>query len=162
MTFIPAAVKCAPVSQCACKKKKTQKLAVYAAASTNYCGEKRNVLIVSVLLPIAVNFELRSKTQRRIEVLVMGPVRNPVLSQRVRLFSLLPLVWESNQNSRVAGARPNQQPIGGSDPNHGGILSPPRAVRWVKLVCVCFITAGPITKLFAWGEEESGGHVLCG
>jgi hypothetical protein len=25
--------------------------------------------------------------------------------------------------------------------------------------CVCFITAGPITKLFAWGEE-SGGHVL--
>ena len=24
---------------------------------------------------------------------------------------------------------------------------------------VCFITAGPITKLFAWGEE-SGGHVL--
>jgi hypothetical protein len=27
-------------------------------------------------------------------------------------------------------------------------------------VCVCFMTAGPITKLFAWGEEESGGHVL--
>ena len=26
---------------------------------------------------------------------------------------------------------------------------------------VCFITAGPITKLCAWGEEESGGHVLC-
>jgi len=23
-------------------------------------------------------------------------------------------------------------------------------------VCVCFITAGPITKLFAWGGEESG------
>ncbi len=27
-------------------------------------------------------------------------------------------------------------------------------------VNVCFITAGPITKLCAWGEEESGGHVL--
>jgi hypothetical protein len=26
-------------------------------------------------------------------------------------------------------------------------------------VCV-FITAGPITKLCAWGEEDSGGHVL--
>jgi hypothetical protein len=26
-------------------------------------------------------------------------------------------------------------------------------------VCV-FITAGPSTKLFAGGEEESGGHVL--
>ena len=25
---------------------------------------------------------------------------------------------------------------------------------------VCFITAGPTTKLCAWGEEESGGHVL--
>jgi hypothetical protein len=25
---------------------------------------------------------------------------------------------------------------------------------------VCFITAGPITKLCALGEEESGGHVL--
>ena len=27
------------------------------------------------------------------------------------------------------------------------------------IVCV-FITAGPITKLFAGGEEESGGHAL--
>ena len=27
---------------------------------------------------------------------------------------------------------------------------------------VCFITAGPITKLFAWGGEDSGGHVLQG
>jgi hypothetical protein len=27
-------------------------------------------------------------------------------------------------------------------------------------LCV-FITAGPVTKLFAGGEEESGGHVLC-
>ena len=25
---------------------------------------------------------------------------------------------------------------------------------------VCFITAGPITKLFAWGGEDCGGHVL--
>jgi len=30
----------------------------------------------------------------------------------------------------------------------------------VPFTCVCFITAGPITKLFAGGEEESGGHVL--
>jgi hypothetical protein len=27
---------------------------------------------------------------------------------------------------------------------------------WNAELCVCFITAGPITKLFAWGEEESG------
>jgi hypothetical protein len=32
--------------------------------------------------------------------------------------------------------------------------------RAVPRFCVCFITAGPITKLCAWGEEESGGHVL--
>ena len=31
---------------------------------------------------------------------------------------------------------------------------------WMWEVCVCFITAGPITKLCAWGEEESGGHML--
>jgi hypothetical protein len=32
----------------------------------------------------------------------------------------------------------------------------------VLLGCVCvFITAGPITKLCAWAEEDSGGHVLC-
>ena len=28
-----------------------------------------------------------------------------------------------------------------------------------QTVCV-FITAGPIAKLCAWGEEDSGGHVL--
>jgi hypothetical protein len=34
-------------------------------------------------------------------------------------------------------------------------------LRYYSLnLCVCFITAGPITKLCAWGEEESGGHVL--
>ena len=32
-------------------------------------GEKRNVLIVSVLLPIGVDLTLRSNTQRAIEVL---------------------------------------------------------------------------------------------
>jgi hypothetical protein len=27
--------------------------------------------------------------------------------------------------------------------------------------CVCvFITAGPVTNLFAWGKGDSGGHVL--
>ena len=69
MTFIPAAVKCAPVSQCACKKKKTQKLAVHAAASANNRGKKRNVLIVSVLLPIGVDLTLRSNTHRAVKVL---------------------------------------------------------------------------------------------
>ena len=53
------------------QKKKTQKLAVHAVGCAHDSGEKRNVLIVSVLLPIAVNFTLRSKTQRCIEVLGM-------------------------------------------------------------------------------------------
>ena len=30
----------------------------------------------------------------------------------------------------------------------------------LRVRCVCFITAGPITELCEWGEEESGGHVL--
>jgi len=34
-------------------------------------------------------------------------------------------------------------------------------MRVAKGVCVCvFITTVPITKLFAWGEGDSGGHVL--
>jgi hypothetical protein len=36
-------------------------------------------------------------------------------------------------------------------PSYGSLMQPES---------VCFITAGPITKLCAWGEEESGGHVL--
>ena len=50
-------------------EKNTQKLAVHAGGCALVGGETRNVLIVSVLLPIAVNFALCSKTQRRIEVL---------------------------------------------------------------------------------------------
>jgi hypothetical protein len=50
-------------------KKKTQKLAVHACACADNGGEKRNVLTVSVLLPVAVNFALRSKTQRRTVVI---------------------------------------------------------------------------------------------
>jgi hypothetical protein len=49
------------------------------------------------------------------------------LTQGGALFSLVPLVWESNPKLQVAGARPNHQPVGGSDPNHQGIWSPPRA-----------------------------------
>ena len=40
------------------------------------------------------------------------------------------------------------------DPNHPGIWSPPRAAE----MCVCLSL--PLIKLFAWGEGESGGHVL--
>jgi hypothetical protein len=70
---IPAAVKCASVSRWACRKRR-RKNSVHACACADNGGEKRNVLIVSVLLPIADNFALRSKTQatqRRIEVLGM-------------------------------------------------------------------------------------------
>ena len=42
---------------------------MHACACADNGREKRYVLIVSVLLPIAVNFALRSNTQRRIEVL---------------------------------------------------------------------------------------------
>ncbi len=53
------------------QKKKTPKLAVHAGGCGHTGGEKRNVLIVSVLLPVAVNFALRSETQGRVEVLGM-------------------------------------------------------------------------------------------
>jgi hypothetical protein len=50
---------------------KTQKLAVHAGGCAHDGREKRNVLIVIVLLPISINFTLRSKTQRYIKVLGM-------------------------------------------------------------------------------------------
>jgi hypothetical protein len=49
------------------QKKKTQKFAVHAGGGADNGGEKRNVLIVSVLLPKIIDlFALRSKTQRHI------------------------------------------------------------------------------------------------
>ncbi len=53
-----------------------QKFAVHAGGCASDGGEKRNVLIGSVLLPIAIDLALRSKTQN-IEVLGVGEV--PVL-----------------------------------------------------------------------------------
>jgi hypothetical protein len=44
---------------------------VHAGECAHDVGEKRNVLIVSVLLPIGVNFVQRIKMQRRIEVVGM-------------------------------------------------------------------------------------------
>jgi len=49
------------------------------------------------------------------------------LTQGGALFSLVPLVWESNPKLQGGWCKPNHQPIGGSDPNHQRIWSPPRA-----------------------------------
>jgi hypothetical protein len=49
------------------------------------------------------------------------------LTQGGGLFSLVPLGWESNPKLQGGWCKPNHQPIGGSDPNHQGIWSPPRA-----------------------------------
>ncbi len=49
-------------------------------------------------------------------------------------------------------------PMAGLGPVRNPVLE--HRVPVFLIWCVCFITAGPITKLFAWGEEESGGHVL--
>jgi hypothetical protein len=48
-----------------------QKLAVHAGGSGHNGGEKRNVLLVSVVLPIAIHFALRSKPQGGVKVLGM-------------------------------------------------------------------------------------------
>jgi hypothetical protein len=69
------------------------------------------------------------------------------------LFSLVPLVWDSNPKLQGvcvyycrtsyktvcvgAGARPNHQPFGGSDPNHQGIWSPPRAGQLLEFNVCC-------------------------
>ena len=53
------------------QKEKTQKLAVHAGGCGHNGGEQRNVLIVSVMLPIAIDFALRSETQGGVKVLGM-------------------------------------------------------------------------------------------
>jgi hypothetical protein len=53
------------------------------------------------------------------------------LTQGGALFSLVPLVWESNPKLQGGWCKPNHQPIGGSDPNHQGIWSP----KWAE-ACV--------------------------
>ena len=45
------------------------------------------------------------------------------LTQGGALFSLVPLVWESNQKLQGGWCKPNHQPIGGGGPNHQGIWS---------------------------------------
>ena len=52
------------------------------------------------------------------------------LTQSGAPSSLVPLVWESNPKLQGGWCKPNHQPIGGSDPNHQGIWSPPRAGLW--------------------------------
>ena len=47
----------------------TQKFALHAGGGAENGWEKRNVLIVSVLLPIAIDLALRSNVQRRVDVL---------------------------------------------------------------------------------------------
>jgi hypothetical protein len=68
----------------------------------------------------------------------IGPVRNSVLQHRVApCFSLVPLVWELNPKLQGGWCKPNHQPIGGSDPNHQGIWSPPRAGPGTYHMCIC-------------------------
>ena len=88
------------------------------------CSRMRARLPLHILLPHTQVCDRWTRTREGAR-----PVRNPVLSHWVRLFSLVPLVWESNPNllgDWCISARPNHKSIEGSDPNHQGIWSPPR------------------------------------
>ena len=65
-------------------------------------------------LPAAVVRPPGGRRRRRLaitaDLTVLGPVRNPVLLHRVRLFSLVPLVWESNP--KLQGGWCKTQPPG--------------------------------------------------
>jgi hypothetical protein len=42
-----------------------------------------------------------------------------------------------------------------------GASAATRVSKFLQFSSLCvFVTAGPITKLCAWGKEDSGGHVL--
>jgi len=57
----------------------------------------------------------------------VGPVRNPILNTGCACFPWFLSFGNRTQNSRVPGAGSNYQADRGSDPNHRGIWSPPRA-----------------------------------
>ncbi len=67
-----------------------------------------------------------------------------------------PKVLSTHRISRSGPRPPTFSPFSPAPPPPPRLPAPHRP----ECVCVCFITAGPITKLCAWGEEESGGHVL--
>ncbi len=58
---------------------------------------------------------------------IMGPVRNPVLEHRVRLFSLVPLVWESNPKLQGGWCKPTTSPSGDLIPTIRGSGAHPGA-----------------------------------
>jgi hypothetical protein len=82
----------------------------------------------------------------------LGPVRNPVLSDRVApCFPWFLSFGNRTQISRVAGARPNHQPIGGSDPNHQGI--------WVKINRLSVTNAKKRSKSFNSSVGATAAHL---
>jgi hypothetical protein len=74
------------------------------------------------------------------------------LTQGGALFSLVPLVWESNPELQGGWCKPNHQPIGGSDPNHQGIWSPPRAGLVLSFGKARARWEGEGNELMGWDE----------
>jgi hypothetical protein len=69
--------------------------------------------------------------RRRLAGEALGPVRDPVLQHRVRLLSLVPLVWESNPTLQGGWCKtkpPAQLPEGSGVRAHPG-----RVVRGIQL-----------------------------
>ena len=69
----------------------------------------------------------------------LGPVRNPVLEHRVRLFSLVPLVWKSNPKlqggrgwCKTAGRARRGRRERPTQPDSEGVVMPARVmpVHW--------------------------------
>jgi hypothetical protein len=93
-----------------------QKLAVHACTCVHDGGEKRNVLIVSVLLQTQQLLLMQQyvDNQRIVVVDVVTREEPGTLTQGGALFSLVPLVWESNP--KLQGCWCKTQP-----PAHRGI-----------------------------------------
>ena len=76
----------------------------------------------------------------------VGPVRNQVLYHRVRLFSLVPLVWKSTP--KLQGGWCKSKP-----PAHPGYVTTHYRLR--LCVCVCLLLQYLLEScscVFAWGE----------
>ena len=113
-------------------------------------GEKRNVLIVSVLLPIIIDLALRNKTQRRIEVLQMR--EQPVLLQVATAPEAVMLDTEVEDHAPAA--------ILVSQVFSDCHVAAPLAVRGSMPVCQAVRRRGPSTETIQSCDLDAPMYVL--
>ena len=101
------------------------------------CAFWRWGAVLHVNIIVAIGVKLASEKMKEIAIFVSKQIRSP-----------FPAMVESNDIARLISA-------------HKAFANwLTEEIHWILCLLLLFITAVPNTKLCAWGEEDSGGHVL--